>query len=55
MAREALNDTIIVSPIDGVITRLNAEVGEMVMTGTMNNPGTVIIEVANLSTMLLVA
>jgi len=54
MAREALNDTIIVSPIDGVITRLNAEVGEMVMTGTMNNPGTVIIEVANLSTMLLV-
>jgi len=54
-AREALSHTIISSPIDGVVTRLNAEVGEMVMTGTMNNPGTVIIEVADLSTMLLVA
>ena len=54
-AREALSHTTITSPIDGVVTRLNAEVGEMVMTGTMNNPGTVIIEVADLSTMLLVA
>jgi len=54
-AREALSHTTISSPIDGVVTRLNAEVGEMVMTGTMNNPGTVIIEVADLSTMLLVA
>lgn len=54
-AREALSHTVISSPIDGVVTRLNAEVGEMVMTGTMNNPGTVIIEVADLSTMLLVA
>jgi len=54
-AREALSHTVITSPIDGVVTRLNAEVGEMVMTGTMNNAGTVIIEVADLSTMLLVA
>ena len=54
-AREALGNTVITSPIDGVVTRLNAEVGEMAMTGTMNNPGTVIIEVADLSTMLLVA
>ena len=54
-AREALSHTIITSPIDGVITRLEAEVGEMVIMGTMNNPGTVIMEVADLSTMLLVA
>ncbi len=54
-AEEALSYTTITSPIDGVVTRLNAEVGELVMTGTMNNPGTVIIEVADLSTMLLVA
>ena len=54
-AREALSYTTITSPIDGVVTRLNAEVGEVVMTGTMNNAGTVIIEVADLSTMLLVA
>jgi HlyD family secretion protein len=54
-AREALSHTVITSPIDGVITRLEAEVGEMVIMGTMNNPGTVILEVADLSTMLLVA
>ncbi len=54
-ARETLSYTTIVSPIDGVVTRLNAEVGEMVMTGTMNNPGTVIMVVADLSKMLVVA
>jgi HlyD family secretion protein len=43
------------SPIDGVITQLNAEVGEVVMTGTMNNPGTVILQVADLSRMMLLA
>ena len=45
----------ITSPIDGVVTRLNAKVGELVVTGTMNNPGTVIMEVADLSQMLVVA
>ena len=54
-AKEALSYTTITSPIDGVVTRINAEVGEVVMFGTMNNPGTVIMEVADLSTMLLVA
>lgn len=54
-AKEALSYTTITSPIDGVITRINAEVGEVVIFGTMNNPGTVILEVADLSTMLLVA
>jgi HlyD family secretion protein len=54
-ARQALSYTVITSPIDGVVTRINAEVGELVMTGTMNNPGTVILEVADLSQMLVVA
>lgn len=54
-AMEALGHTVITSPIDGMITRLNAEVGEIVMTGTMNNAGTVILEVADLSRMLVVA
>jgi len=54
-AEEALSYTTITSPIDGVVTRINAEVGEVVIFGTMNNPGTVILEVADLSTMLLVA
>jgi len=54
-AQEALSYTTIRSPIDGVITRINAEVGEVVMTGTMNNPGTIIMEVADLAQMLIVA
>jgi HlyD family secretion protein len=54
-AREALSYTTIYSPIDGVVTQLNAEVGEVVMTGTMNNPGTVILQVADLSKMILLA
>jgi HlyD family secretion protein len=50
-----LSYTVITSPIDGTVTKLNAEVGELVVTGTMNNAGTVIMEVADLSTMLLLA
>lgn len=52
---EAISYTTITSPIDGVITQINAEVGEVVMTGTMNNPGTVIMQVADLSVMVLYA
>lgn len=53
--REAMSYTTIYSPIDGTVTQVNAEVGEVVMTGTMNNPGTVIMQVADLSTMMLLA
>jgi HlyD family secretion protein len=54
-AKEELSYTTIVSPMAGIVSRINAEVGEMVMTGTMNNAGTVIMQVADLSEMLLVA
>jgi len=54
-AKEALSYTTITSPIDGVVTRINAEAGEMVIPRIGNNPGNVIMEVADLSTMLLVA
>jgi HlyD family secretion protein len=46
-------NTVIESPIDGVITFLNTEVGETVIVGTTNNPGSVIMEIADLSDMLL--
>lgn len=52
-ASEALGRTEIRSPMDGVVTTLNAEVGELVMVGTMNNPGTVILTVADLTSMHL--
>jgi HlyD family secretion protein len=54
-AKDSLSFTTITSPLDGTVTRVNAEVGELVVTGTMNNPGTVILEVADLSQMLVVA
>lgn len=43
------------SPIDGHITRLNAEVGELVVVGTMNQQGTVIMSVADLDKMRMLA
>ena len=43
-AKENLSYTTITSPIDGIVTRVNAKVGELVVTGTMNNPGTTILE-----------
>ena len=52
-ATEALGRTEIRAPMDGVVTALNAEVGELVMVGTMNNAATVILTVADLSSMHL--
>ena len=54
-AKEYYSYTTITSPINGVVTRVNAKVGELVMTGTMNNQGTVIMEVSDRSKMLVVA
>ncbi len=48
--KDNLDKTIITSPIDGTVVSLNAEVGEIVMIGTMNNAGTVILTVADLNT-----
>ena len=42
---------MIISPTDGVVVSLNAEEGEIVLVGTMNNPGTVIMRIADLSNM----
>ncbi|MFQ5489480.1 MAG: efflux RND transporter periplasmic adaptor subunit [Phycisphaerae bacterium] len=50
-AREDLAKTVITSPIDGVVSKIQAEAGEVVVTGTMNNPGTVIMVVTDLSQM----
>jgi HlyD family secretion protein len=54
-ANEALSKTTIRAPMDGVVTALNAEIGEVVLMGTMNNPGTVIMTIADLSRMILKA
>jgi len=48
-AKYNLSKTTMTSPMAGVVTSLNAEVGEIVMIGTMNNPGTVIMAVSDMS------
>lgn len=46
-----LAKTTYTSPIDGVITSLRVEEGEVAIIGTMNNPGTVLLTIADLSVM----
>ena len=46
-----LSKTTYNSPIDGVITSLRVEEGEVAIIGTMNNPGTVLLIIADLSVM----
>jgi HlyD family secretion protein len=46
-----LSKTVYGSPIDGIITSLRVEEGEIALIGTMNNPGTVLMTIADLSVM----
>jgi HlyD family secretion protein len=46
-----LEKTVYNAPMDGVITSLRVEVGETALVGTMNNPGTILMTIADLSVM----
>ncbi len=48
-AKTDLSKVRIESPIDGIITRRNVEQGETAVVGTMNNAGTVLLQVADMS------
>lgn len=48
-AEDRLAKTTIRAPISGTVTRLNVELGETVVVGTMNNPGSLILTVSDLS------
>lgn len=50
-ALEDLDKTVITSPIDGIVSQLFAKEGEVVITGTMNNPGTRIMVISDMSKM----
>lgn len=54
-AQEDLSRTTLVAPLDGKVVQLNAREGEVVITGTMNNPGSVIAVIADLSQILVEA
>lgn len=49
--KDDLEKTVIISPISGTVTGLNVEQGEIVITGTMNNAGTVLMTISGLDTM----
>lgn len=53
-AREQLAYTVITSPIDGTVIKVNSKVGENVVPGIQGSPGSVILEVADLSRMLMI-
>jgi HlyD family secretion protein len=48
---DSLAKTTYTSPIDGIVTSLQVEEGETAIIGTMNNPGTVMLTIADLSVM----
>jgi len=50
-AMDDLSKTVYHSPINGIITSLRVEEGEIAMIGTMNNPGTILMTIADLSVM----
>lgn len=48
-AEDRLSKTIFRAPMDGKVTRLNIEEGETVIIGTMNNPGSLVLTISDLS------
>lgn len=46
---DLVRKTAIVSPIDGVVTRLAVRVGEMVVVGIQNQPGTTLMTISDLA------
>ncbi len=48
-SEDQLAKTIILAPIVGKVTRLQVEQGETVVIGTMNNPGSLILTISDLS------
>jgi HlyD family secretion protein len=50
-AADRLSKTVIRAPMNGVVTRLNVDEGETAIVGTMNNAGSLLLTVADLSAM----
>lgn len=48
-ARDTLSKTTIRAPMAGIVTRLPVEEGEVAVVGTMNNPGTVLMTISDMS------
>jgi HlyD family secretion protein len=49
-SRDTLSKTTVRAPIDGVVTNLPVKEGEVTVIGTMNNPGTQLMTISDMST-----
>jgi len=49
--KDMLSKTVIRAPMDGIVTRLNVEEGSTAIVGTTNNPGSILLTIADLSSM----
>jgi HlyD family secretion protein len=47
--RDTLSKTTILAPIDGIVTTLRVKAGEVTVIGTMNNPGTQLMTISDMS------
>jgi len=52
--RDTLSKTTVRSPLEGIVTTLRVKAGEVTVIGTMNNPGTQLMTVSDMSTVLAV-
>lgn len=53
VAANTLSKTVYYSPVGGIVTALNVEAGEMAVEGTMNNAGTVLMTIEDMSSFLV--
>jgi HlyD family secretion protein len=49
-SRDALSKTTVRAPITGIVTTLRVKAGEVTVIGTMNNPGTQLMTISDMST-----
>jgi HlyD family secretion protein len=52
--RDTLSKTTVRSPLDGIVTTLRIKAGEVTVIGTMNNPGTQLLTISDMSSVLAV-
>jgi HlyD family secretion protein len=52
--RDTLTKTTVVAPIDGIVTTLPVKAGEVTVIGTMNNAGTQLMTISDMSSVLAV-
>ncbi|HEV8268189.1 MAG TPA: efflux RND transporter periplasmic adaptor subunit, partial [Thermoanaerobaculia bacterium] len=52
--RDTLSKTTVRAPLDGIVTTLRIKAGEVTVIGTMNNPGTQLLTISDMSSVLAV-